>query len=73
MTVCMGIIHITIVMIAATDVTHICPYTNEHTKGTLWVTNYKLFFHSQDRVRNFTPSLGYNNYLYLNYTNHGCK
>ncbi len=33
----------------AKDVTYLCPYTMA-TKGTLTVTNYKLYFKSVDRV-----------------------
>ncbi|UYV64126.1 MTMR2 [Cordylochernes scorpioides] len=33
---------------AARDVTYLCPYTGP-VRGTLWVTNYKLYFKSTDR------------------------
>ena len=37
------------IVILAKDVTYLCPYTMA-TKGTLTVTNYKLYFKSVDRV-----------------------
>lgn len=36
--------------LAAKDVTYICPFTGA-VRGTLTVTNYRLYFKSVDRVR----------------------
>jgi len=47
----MGLMYVLIVcLITAKDVTYICPFIGP-ARGSLTVTNYRLFFRCTDRVR----------------------